>query len=79
MNVVPQIARRSGGWGWFLVWALLGSAAALGTVSLGPLLVSPAAAMATAVPCPTRSRGELSSGREVAATPGGVPAESCLT
>ena len=39
MNVVPQIARRSGGWGWFVVWALLGSAAALSTVSLGPLLL----------------------------------------
>src|SRR5207248_9296188 len=39
MNVVPQIARRSGGWGWFVVSALLGSAAALSTVSLGPLLL----------------------------------------
>src|SRR2546430_9530369 len=43
MNVVPQSARRSGGWGWFFVWALLGSAAALGTVSLGPLLLLPVA------------------------------------
>src|SRR5204863_3187858 len=43
MNVVPQIARRSGGWGWFFVWALLGSAAALSTVSLGPLLLLPVA------------------------------------
>ncbi len=43
MNVVPQIARRSGGWAWFFVWALLGSAAALGTVSLGPLLLLPVA------------------------------------
>jgi hypothetical protein len=41
MNLVPQIARRSGGWGWFFVWALLGSAAALGAVSLGPLLLLP--------------------------------------
>src|SRR3954452_22236444 len=39
MNVVPHIAQRSGGWGWFLVWALLGSAGALGAVSLGPLLL----------------------------------------
>jgi hypothetical protein len=43
MNVVPQIARRSGGWGWFFVWAFLGSAAALSTVSLGPLLLLPVA------------------------------------
>src|SRR3954469_3860607 len=43
MNVVPQIARRSGGWGWFFVWALLGSAAALSTVSLGPLFLLPVA------------------------------------
>ena len=43
MNVVPQIARHSGGWGWFVVWALLGSAAALSTVSLGPLLLFPVA------------------------------------
>src|SRR5437763_15868002 len=41
MNVVPQIARRSSGWGWFLAWALLGSAAALASVSLGPLLLLP--------------------------------------
>jgi len=41
MNLVPQIAQRSGGWGWFCVWALLGSAAALGAVSLGPLLLLP--------------------------------------
>ncbi len=39
MNVL-----RRGGWGWFLVWALLGSAAALGTVSLGPLLLIPVVA-----------------------------------
>jgi hypothetical protein len=43
MNLVLQIARRSGGWGWFFVWALPGSAAALGTVSLGPLLLLPVA------------------------------------
>src|SRR3954470_7669154 len=43
MNVAPQIAQRSGGWGWFLVWALLGSAGALGAVSLGPLLLLPVA------------------------------------
>ncbi len=43
MNVVPQLAGRSGGWGWFFVWALLGSAAALSTVSLGPLLLLPVA------------------------------------
>lgn len=49
MNRVSQIARRSGGWGWFFVWALLGSAAALGTVSLGPLLLVPAALVAVFV------------------------------
>ena len=49
MNLVPQIARRSGGWGWFFIWALLGSAAALGTVSLGPLLLLPTALVAVFV------------------------------
>jgi hypothetical protein len=44
MDLVPQIDRRSSGWGWFFVWVLLGSAAALGTVSLGPLLLFPVAA-----------------------------------
>ena len=43
MNFVLEIGRRSGGWGWFFVWALLGSAAALGAVSLGPLLLFPVA------------------------------------
>jgi hypothetical protein len=43
MNVVPQTAQSAGGWSWFFVWALLGSAAALGTVSLGPLLLVPTA------------------------------------
>ncbi len=43
MNVVSDIARRSGGWGWFFVWALFGSAWALATVSLGPLLLVPTA------------------------------------
>ena len=43
MNRVLQIARGSGGWGWFFVWAFVGSAAALGTVSLGPLLLAPSA------------------------------------
>src|SRR5580765_949482 len=42
-------ARRSDGWGWFFVWALLGSAAALGTVSLGPLLLLPTALVAVFV------------------------------
>ena len=32
---------RPSGWAWFFVWALLGSAAALGSVSLGPLLLLP--------------------------------------
>ncbi len=45
MDLVPQIDRRSSDWAWFLVWALLGSAAALGTVSLGPLLLLPVAAL----------------------------------
>jgi hypothetical protein len=43
MTLGSQIARRSDGWGWFFVWALLGSAAALGTVSFGPLLLLPTA------------------------------------
>jgi len=43
MNHVSHMARRSGGWGWFVVRALLGSAAALGTASLGPLLLLPTA------------------------------------
>ena len=41
MKFVPQIAWRSGGWGWFFVWALLGSAAAVASISLGPLLGLP--------------------------------------
>lgn len=49
MNLGSQIARRSDGWGWFFVWALLGSAAALGTVSLGPLLLLPTALVAVFV------------------------------
>jgi hypothetical protein len=43
MNSVPNIAQRSGGWGWFFVWALFGSSWALATVSLGPLLLVPTA------------------------------------
>jgi amino acid transporter len=43
MNLVPRIAQRSDGWGWFFVWVLFGSAAALGIVSLGPLLLLPTA------------------------------------
>jgi hypothetical protein len=43
MNLVPQTARRSGGWGWFFVWTLLGTGAALGVVSFGPLLLLPTA------------------------------------
>jgi hypothetical protein len=31
------------GWGWFFVWTLLGAAGALGSVSLGPLLLVPVA------------------------------------
>jgi hypothetical protein len=34
------------GWRWFFVWLLLGVAAALGAVSLGPLLLVPAATVA---------------------------------
>ena len=41
MNFIPQIVRRSDGWGWFFVWALLGTGAVLGTVSFGPLLLVP--------------------------------------
>jgi hypothetical protein len=33
--------RQSVGWGWFLAWVLVGTALALGTVSLGPLVVLP--------------------------------------
>jgi hypothetical protein len=43
MNLVSHVARGSGGWGWFVVWALFGSSWALGTVSLGPLLLVPTA------------------------------------
>ena len=43
MKLVRWIAQRSPGWGWFFAWALLGSAAALGAVSLGPLLLLPVA------------------------------------
>jgi hypothetical protein len=49
MTLGSQTARRSDGWGWFFVWALLGSAAALGTVSLGPLLLLPTALVAVFV------------------------------
>jgi hypothetical protein len=45
MNVVPSSALRSRRWWWFVAWALLGSAAALGAVSLGPLLLLPVAAV----------------------------------
>ena len=43
MDRIPDIARRSSGWGWFLAWALLGSSLALAAVSLGPLLLVPIA------------------------------------
>jgi MFS family permease len=43
MNLVSEIARRSDGWGWFIVWALFGSSWALAAVSLGPLLLIPTA------------------------------------
>jgi hypothetical protein len=33
------------GWGWFAVWVMLGAAAALGYVSLGPILLVPVAAL----------------------------------
>ena len=48
MSLVSQIV-RSGGWHWFSVWVLLGSAAALGAVSLGPLLLLPSALVAVLV------------------------------
>jgi len=41
MNFVPEVARRAGGWGWFLLWAFLGASLALAGVSLGPLLLLP--------------------------------------
>ena len=43
MKLVRWIGQRSSGWGWFVAWALLGSAAALGAVSLGPLFLLPVA------------------------------------
>lgn len=43
MKLVRSSAQRSGRWGWFLAWALLGAAAALGAVSLGPFLLLPVA------------------------------------
>jgi hypothetical protein len=45
MKVVRSSAQRSGRWAWFIAWALLGSAAALGAVSFGPFLLLPAAAL----------------------------------
>lgn len=45
MRLVRSGAQRSDGWGWFVAWALLGSAAALGAVSLGPVLLLPIAAV----------------------------------
>jgi hypothetical protein len=36
---------QASGWSWFLVWALLGAAAALGSVSLGLLLLLPVVAL----------------------------------
>jgi hypothetical protein len=41
VNLDSQVPHRAGGWGWFFVWVLLGSAATLSTVSLGPLLLLP--------------------------------------
>jgi 4-amino-4-deoxy-L-arabinose transferase-like glycosyltransferase len=43
VNVVSRTGQRAGRWSWFFAWALLGAAAALGTVSLGPLLFVPTA------------------------------------
>lgn len=43
MKLVRWIGQRSSGWGWFVAWALLGAGAALGAVSLGPLLLLPVA------------------------------------
>jgi hypothetical protein len=43
LKLVGSIGQRSGGWGWFFAWALLGSVAALGALSLGPVLVWPVA------------------------------------
>jgi hypothetical protein len=43
MHLVSDIRRRSGGWGWFFVWALFGSSWALALVSLGLLLLIPTA------------------------------------
>jgi amino acid transporter len=43
MKLVRWIGQRSSGWSWFVAWALLGSAAALGAVSLGPSLLLPVA------------------------------------
>jgi amino acid transporter len=57
MNHASQNARRSGGWGWFFVWALLGAAVALGTVSLGPLLLLPTALVGVLVWRQPQSRG----------------------
>ena len=43
MKLVRSSRPRSGRWGWVVAWALLGTAVALGAVSLGPLVLLPAA------------------------------------
>ena len=47
--VSSRTSRRAhlAGCGWFWAWALLGAAAALGAVSLGPILVAPLFVIAT--------------------------------
>jgi hypothetical protein len=49
VNPALRSVQRADGWGWFLAWALLGSAATLGAVSLGLLVLLPVVAMAVAL------------------------------
>lgn len=44
-------------WSWFLVWLLLGAAAALGAVSLGPLLLVPVAVVGVLLASRPEARG----------------------
>jgi hypothetical protein len=74
MNLVSDIARRSGGWGWFFVSALFGSSWALASVSLGPLLLIPTALLGVFLwrwrPAARRSVFGLLSGRDPSALRG---------
>ncbi len=47
MSIAPTSSKRPiTSWAWFGVWALIGAGAALGTISLGPLVLIPTAVAA---------------------------------